>query len=224
MTVKIINFITYLTIVALMFSLIKFYHYIAIIQSIVIVLVLIFSLGVLINIFKRSKTDNVEVNTFEKVSLLIIALISCFISSVLIGSQYHDIYSGNPLASFGPPIDLILLSFIYPLAFSLLFFCLSVYKKWILDFSALIIWEVVSIYTAYFYDYKMDVGDTGSDGSSYFSSETKLITPLMQILIGLFIVFLLLKNKSVYQRVQKILSNIKPWINSKILKKNGYNT
>ncbi|MDI3526686.1 MAG: hypothetical protein PWR03_869 [Tenuifilum sp.] len=217
MTVRIINIFTYLAIVALMFSIFKFYNHIYIIKSIVFVLILIFSFGVLVSMFKRDN-DNIEVNIFEKASLFVFALISCFTSSIIIGIQYHDIYNGNPLSSFGTPINLIVLALIYPLLFSMLFFCISVFNKWILDFIALIVWEIISVYTAYFYDYKIKSGSTCADCSDYFPSDTKLITPLIQILVGIFIILLLLKNKFVYQRVQNIYKNIITWVDSKILK------
>lgn len=211
MTLKVIKIGLYLAIVTTMLSLFTSHELYKINKSILLVLISLFIFLTLINQYAISKVDNIEYSLFHKISMFNIVMISCFISSVIIGIQYQDEYSGNPLESFGPPINLIFISLIFPLIFSLFIFSLSIYKKWIFHFITLIIWEIISIYIAYFQDYKKNSGGYSSEGSSYFSSDTKLITPVLQIIIGGFIAFIFIKNMTIPYSKIKIIDVLRSW-------------
>lgn len=143
-----------------------------------VLLVIFTSATILDFLFVRRPT---EIGTLPLVLVVGVGLLMGYLSSTLVGYQRHDEHDGGP--SFGPVWQLIL-EIIYPICFSLFILCLSYLKARPIQLAILFAWITVAGIDGYFFDsYSAWASDPRNAGhtyeSSYFPSETTIVTPLL---------------------------------------------
>ncbi len=166
------------------------------------ILLVIFTSGIILDFLFIKKRDEIKI-----VLLIFIAVLGLFVgslSSMLIGSQQHDMQDGGP--SFGIPFYPIALGTVYTICFSTFVFCLSYLRSNTFQSVALFTWVIGTIVYGYFFgdSYTSFIEDVRNAGENYdsdhFPSETKIVTPLLTITVSFWAILLLIKSVSVQKK------------------------